>query len=297
MRQIYGNDIPYAGNLEKMMKIALVNSHPSIEFAESLPPNVIEIGGMQIKEPKPLDKDIGDFIMKGKKGAVLMSLGSNFRSDSLGEERISAIIEAFRQLKDYNFIWKFETSDKLENLPPNVMIKPWLSQNDILAHSQIKAFISHGGMLSTLETTWHGVPVIGIPLFADQIRNLQKGINSGVAVRVDFLGISTESIRSAILEVLENPSYKLNMEKKSKLFRDQPDKPLDRAVWWCEYVMRNPQPSHLRASEFNFGLLGSHFWDVQVMIIVIILLTIYMIKKLLRKCFRRTAVSYQKKNK
>ncbi|KAG5685002.1 hypothetical protein PVAND_014205 [Polypedilum vanderplanki] len=82
MKEIYGQDLPYAGDLEKMMQIALVNSHPAVEFAESLPPNVIEVGGMHIKESKPLDEEIEKFLSKGKKGSVLMSLGSNFRSDT-----------------------------------------------------------------------------------------------------------------------------------------------------------------------------------------------------------------------
>jgi glucuronosyltransferase len=296
MREAFGPDMPYAGDLEKLMQVALVNTHPAIEFPESLPPNVIQVGGLQIKEPEPLDDEQEQFLLKGKKGSVLMSLGTNFRSDTLGDEKIKAIVETFRQLNDYNFIWKFETTDKLKDLPPNVMVKPWLSQNDILGHKNVKAFISHAGMLSTLEATWQGVPVVGIPLFADQIRNLKKAIAAGVAVKVGFHEITTENLKGALLEVLEKPKYRKNMEVRSKLFKDQPEKPLDRAVWWCEYVLRNPKPTHLRAAAYSFGFFGSHFWDMQVILVVMVLAAVCLVKKLFRRIFKRSAVDKSKKN-
>lgn len=56
VRKIFGNNYPYMGDLEKKMLIALVNTHPSIDFPEPLSPNIIPVGGLQIKEPKPLPK-------------------------------------------------------------------------------------------------------------------------------------------------------------------------------------------------------------------------------------------------
>ncbi|KAG5685001.1 hypothetical protein PVAND_014204 [Polypedilum vanderplanki] len=177
------------------------------------------------------------------------------------------------------------------------MIKPWLSQNDILAHKNVKAFISHSGMLSTLESTWHGIPIIGIPLYADQIRNLKKSMNAGAAVKVDFHEITTENLKSALLEILENPKYKTNMEMRSKLFRDQPEKPLDRAIWWCEYVTRNPKATHMKAAEFNLGLFGSQFWDMQVIFIVLISLFVCIIKKILKNVFMKSSKKIDKSKK
>jgi glucuronosyltransferase len=285
VKEMFGHDTPYVGDIEKTMLLALVNSHPSIDYAESLPPSIIEVGGLQIKQAKALDDDINEFLMRGKKGSILMSFGTNFRSDEMGEERFKIFIETFRQLSDYNFLWKFETSEMLKDLPPNVMTKAWLPQNDILAHASITAFISHVGLLSTHEATYHGVPIVGIPLFVDQHRNLHKAITAGAAVKVDFMSLSVESFKSAIIEIASNPSYKRNMESRSKLFRDQKERPLERAIWWCEYVMRHVNVGHLRQVDFGFGLLSSHFWDIQVLILAGIV-GIYMSLK--RLCWRNS---------
>lgn len=285
MQKLYGSGSPSANFLDQMHTLMLVNSHPAIDFAESLPPNIIQVGGLQIKEPKALPSDINEFVLKGKKGTVLMGLGTNLRSDQLGEENIIKIIEAFRQIPEYNFIWKFETSDMIKDLPNNLMIRDWLPQNDILAHSNVKGFITHGGLLSTHESIWHGVPMVVIPLYSDQHRNSFRIVNAGMGLKINLHSFTTDKLRKSIVEVLHSPKIRKNVQQQSKRFRDQPEKPLDRAVWWSEYVMRNPKPLHLRQGTFNFGLLGSHFWDIQVIIILAILIAFWGIKKLLKIVF------------
>lgn len=103
------------------------------------------------------------FIISGEKGTILMSLGTNIKSNLLGEKLLTNILKTFAALPQYNFIWKFES--EVSELPvkptKNVMIGKFLPQNDILAHPKIIGFISHSGLLSTHESFYHGVPVIG----------------------------------------------------------------------------------------------------------------------------------------
>lgn len=296
MKKIFGQNLPYADDLDKLAVLMLVNSHPAVDYSDSLPPNIVEVGGLQIKDSKPVPKELDDFMKKGKKGAVLMTLGTNVRSDEIGHERIDMILEAFRQTPDYNFLWKFETSDMLKNLPLNVKISSWLPQNDILAHPSIKLFITHSGLLSTHEATWWSVPMVGIPLIADQHRNLHKSVKAEVALKVVFQTLTTEKLKTAIGEVLRNPKYAENVKIRSKRFRDQPEKPLERAVWWSEFIIRNPRPTHLRPAKFNLGLLGSHFWDIQMLILLTVVLLVLAVKRVMLKTFAaRSKVDVKKK--
>jgi glucuronosyltransferase len=66
-------------------------------------------------------------------------------------------------------------------------------------------FITHGGFLSTQETIHRGVPVVGIPIMADQKLNMFHAVSSGFGIQLDFENITTKSLEWALKEVLTNP--------------------------------------------------------------------------------------------
>lgn len=69
----------------------------------------------------------------------------------------------------------------------------------------MKAFISHGGLLSITEAVYHGVPFIGIPAFGDQQYNVANGVHKKFAIQYDMNSFSEETFTAAIKEILENP--------------------------------------------------------------------------------------------
>ncbi|XP_055604317.1 UDP-glucosyltransferase 2-like [Uranotaenia lowii] len=199
-------DIPYVADLDKNARVVLLNSNPVIQYSESAMPNLISVGGMQISSPKELPVDLKTVIESAENGAILFSLGTNVRSDSLGKERIVAIVNAMAKFPQFKFLWKFE-SDKLPiEIPPNVYIRKWMPQNDILAHPNIKLFITHSGLLSTQEAIWYGVPLIGFPIFADQNKNINYCVQQGVGIRLSIDKLNTKDLAEAIETITSNPS-------------------------------------------------------------------------------------------
>lgn len=78
-------------------------------------------------------------------------------------------LDVFSELRDYHFVWKFESNFPSSNdLPENVLIQSWLPVSDILADSKVKLIFYHGGLLTTQEAIWRGVPMIIMPFGFDQ---------------------------------------------------------------------------------------------------------------------------------
>ena len=48
-------------------------------------------------------------------------------------------------------------------------------------------------------------------------------------------------------------SYRRNMERFRSIIQDTPQSPLERAVWWTEYVLRHGGAKHLRSPSANIS--------------------------------------------
>uniref|UniRef100_A0A673GL60 Uncharacterized protein n=1 Tax=Sinocyclocheilus rhinocerous TaxID=307959 RepID=A0A673GL60_9TELE len=133
--------------------------------------------------------------------------------------------------------------------------------NDLLGHPQTKVFITHRGTNGIQEAIYHGVPILGLPIVFDQPDNLSRMKVRGTAKLVDIAELNRTMFLQALEEVLYNPSYKENMQRLSKLHHDQPMKPLDRAVFWIEFVMRNRGAPHLRTQSFRMSWIDRCYFD------------------------------------
>lgn len=80
---------------------------------------------------------------------------------------MNQIIEAFRTLS-MKVIWKVNPEGL--SLSKNVLAEKWVPQNDVLAHKNVKLFITHGGNAGIQEGLYHKVPMIVIPVFGDQVK-------------------------------------------------------------------------------------------------------------------------------
>lgn len=74
----------------------------------------------------------------------------------------------------------------------------------LLAHPNVKAFITHGGQLSTLEAVMSGVPLLAVPVFGDQLANAERARAAGYALTVPFNKDMADEIDEKLRELLSN---------------------------------------------------------------------------------------------
>ena len=94
----------------------------------------------------------------------------------MSPERKQIFLDAFSKLRK-PIIWKWD-EENVSDIPSNVMIKQWVPQQDVLAHPNLKVFVTHGGLLSVQEALYHKTPLVGIPLGNDQRPNLLRWVST-----------------------------------------------------------------------------------------------------------------------
>ncbi|KAK1891345.1 UDP-glucuronosyltransferase 2B14 [Dissostichus eleginoides] len=136
------------------------------EFPRPTMPNVVYIGGFQCKPAKPLPEHLEEFVQSsGEHGVILMSLGT-FVSE-LPSDMANEIAATFAKLPQ-KVIWRYK-GDRPATLGNNTLLVDWMPQNDLLGHPKIKLFVAHGGTNGVQEALYHGVPVVGLPLFSTNL--------------------------------------------------------------------------------------------------------------------------------
>ncbi|XP_046661711.1 UDP-glucosyltransferase 2-like [Homalodisca vitripennis] len=273
--EVYGSSTPPINDLIKNTSLVLVNSHISLSLSRPFPPNVVEIGGIHIRNTSnSLPKDLQDILDKSTQGAVVVSFGSLVRMSTLPEQIINKFMKAFSSVPQ-TVIFKYE--DDLHGVPSNVVIRQWLPQQEILAHKNVRAVFGHGGLSSTIEAVYFGKPLIGLPFFADQYLNVKGMVSLGAAVQLNMDDLSEENIRAAIKEVIYNPKYTENIRRLSRQFRDRPMSAMETAVYWIEYVIRHHGALHLRPSSVSLALYQYLLLDVIAVLFLPVFLLLYFI--------------------
>ena len=90
-------------------------------------------------------------------------------------------------------------------LAKNIKVVDWLPQNDLLAHKDIKAFVSHVGHNSLYESAYHGVPLVAVPFFGDQHSNSKKIEHVGLGLPVDYKTSNAQQLFETIERVITGP--------------------------------------------------------------------------------------------
>jgi hypothetical protein len=266
-------------SLNSKNRIAMLFMSSLTSFRPRLP-NIVSLSFMQVSPPSTLpDNKIKSFLDGAVNGTILISFGTISKSKDLSLQMIEAFLKTFRSLKYHRFLWKFE--GEIENSPENLLISNWLPQGDILAHPNLIAFISHGGIASVHESIDREVPMVIIPISSDQPSNGEYMKEKRCALTLDWNELTEKSLTSAIREILK-PEYKDNIKNLKRLMLDKPISDRDLVVWNVEYVIRNKGADFYQSKTKDVPVYQQHHIDIHLFLVMFC----YLMTKIFKLFFR-----------
>ena len=222
--------------LKDRFSISIGGHHPVTHGSWPYLPNVIQVGAMHLRDPKPLPDDLKKFMDSASDGVVFVSFGSYFAPSQMPKEKIDMLIETFNSL-NVSVLWKWDS--EVPNLPKNVKTISWVPQQDILGHHNLKVFVTHGGLGSLQEAIYHKAVMVGIPFSHDQTPNVLRAARHGYAKMLHWNKVTSADLTNAINDAMYDRNMRLSLDLIHSLYTDTQQNPREKAAWWVEYVCRH----------------------------------------------------------
>jgi glucuronosyltransferase len=283
----FAPDVSSYDELIRKSELFLTDNDPHFDSLLPAFPNVISVPGYTVKPPSPLSETLSKiFDDSGDAGVILASFGSV--AHYMPADVVKKFFDAFARL-NVTVVAKFGMPDDV-SVPPNVHVMSWLPQNDILGHPKTRLFITHCGDNGQHEALYHGVPMLGFPMFAEQAYNCHRAVLKGYALEMNIHSFSAAQLEHNIREIVENATYRTTIQKASAAWRDQPLLGREKAAFWIEHVIKHGG-AHLRFVAMEMPLYRLLMLDVLsaglLVVVFVVLSTACLVRFAIRRCFKK----------
>ncbi|XP_038220958.1 UDP-glucosyltransferase 2-like [Zerene cesonia] len=236
-------------------------------------------------------EDLQELLDSSIQGVIYFSMVSVVKSSQLIGKTRKDLIELFGSLKQ-TVLWKFD--EDIQGLPKNVHIRKWMPQSSILAHPNLKVFITHGGLLSIIESLQHGVPLLAIPMFGDQPGNVYRSVAAGHALKVDFSPDMALELKKALHEMLINDKYHNKAKFLSNMYKKRPTPPSELIKHYIEIAIESKGAYHLRSPVKLYKWYELWMLDVILAVLFILCMAYYVIKTIIKFVIQKFCSSKKK---
>uniref|UniRef100_A0A915PVM9 glucuronosyltransferase n=1 Tax=Setaria digitata TaxID=48799 RepID=A0A915PVM9_9BILA len=224
---------------EKIAQVTyvLTNTDPLFDIPRPTIHKVMELGGLSVSNPKPLNEDWLT-VVNQREAVILVSFGTVALSHMMPNEMKQMLLETFDAFANVTFIWKYEIEEhRIADGHSNVVTAKWLPQSDLLAHSKVIAFLTHGGMNSITETLNHGKPVVVIPIFGDQLQNAVLVERSGIGIKLTLPEAQKRGkLYDAIYNIITDKSYAQKAKRLSNMIAKRPNPAKEQLIKHVEFA-------------------------------------------------------------
>lgn len=229
----------------------------SFDYPRSdLPPQVHFVG------PSPWNRSTGDGLspvlenLREDRPLIYVTLGTVFNGF---RQAFDVYIDALKDLDASVIVTvgRFNDPAELGPLPDNFIVERFIPQHLILPKAAL--VICHAGFGTTMGALSAEVPMVCIPVAADNPEIAQRVHESGAGLRLDNVmarekisdALTPERLKAATLEVLNNPSYRENA-RRLRLSFERYDGPGEAAALLAE-LARTRQPVYRKRAYWAGG--------------------------------------------
>ena len=181
--------------------------HPAYSFPYLTPPNTFYLGvfHLQNRSTLPLHAVYTNFLENCPHPHIAyMSFGSYLKDLTRFPKAVSII----RAIADMDLCVVIKSGSDIAagfNLPQSkVLTQAWVPQKDLLGSGKVDMFISHCGNNGRLEGLFYNVPLVCVPLFADQLHNARLVQRNGFGRFITKEQLTEETFKGAVEELVGN---------------------------------------------------------------------------------------------
>ncbi|RCN46666.1 glycosyltransferase family 28 protein [Ancylostoma caninum] len=272
------------------MSWILTNIEPLLEYAKPTLHNIVDLGGIGVSKPKPLDEK-WNRILDLRSRTILISFGSVAPSITMPDGMKKAIVEVVKSYPDVTFIWKYEKPDDtfaagVQNVQ-NLILSKWTPQADLLADDRLTLFVTHGGAGSMMESAFRGKPLIVVPLFADQTRNAKLIVKFGFGIMLEKVRLQdSKVVHDAIGKVLSDKRYERAAHRIRDLLAKRPFTPQEKLVKTIELAAEFGDLPEFKVAGRNLGLIVYYNIDIILVSVVLILFVVLSLLYIAHRLYR-----------
>uniref|UniRef100_A0A0N5B2R1 glucuronosyltransferase n=1 Tax=Strongyloides papillosus TaxID=174720 RepID=A0A0N5B2R1_STREA len=291
----YGVGFYDSDNIIGDSSFLILNSNPFLDIPGPKTPKMVEVSGIGIKDPKPLD-EYWHKILSLRNKTVLVSFGSFAKAIYMPDDIKNGLLETIKKLNDITFIWKYEkpedgTGKNIENL----VISKWLPQSDLLNDERLSLFVTHGGMGSTTELSFRGVPAIAIPILGDQLRNSKLIERQKCGIVMNKFDLANPSILiKNIKTILDDDTYKKNAKVVSRRLNKRPIGSKKLLIEHIEFAAEFGRLDMLDLASRHMGMIEYYNLDIIFPVITVLLALIYLLSYVIYKIVKKFFTSKAK---
>lgn len=166
--------------------IALANTYFGFETAVPAEPSLHLVGPILPQSPPPLAPALAAFLDSHPR-TLYVCFGNQITLGAADAHTVLAAIQAALAANTIDAaVWaNFDQAQLPAPALPRLLTLGYAPQQAILAHPSTRAFLSHGGLESSLEAIHAATPILCMPFISDQPRNAAKIERAGIGIYVD----------------------------------------------------------------------------------------------------------------